>query len=73
MLSSRPGQNIPAQFIEIMRNHDETSAILRGSLSMRVVTFATAVKLRALRDEMREYRRNAERLLRWNTDKGKQQ
>jgi hypothetical protein len=56
-------QNIPEQFKEIMRNDRELSALKEKEL----IAFERAAMLIK---ERREYTRNAERILRWNTDKG---
>jgi hypothetical protein len=61
-------QNIPPLFKEITRNHAETAA-LRNADAV-VVPLAAVSNLKRLRDEMSEYRRGAERALRWNTNKG---
>jgi hypothetical protein len=56
-------QVIPAQFIEIMRN-DRERALLKAQ---PIIDFNKGA---ALIKERREYTRNAERILRWNKDKG---
>jgi hypothetical protein len=56
-------QSIPDQFKEIMRN-DRERALLKAQ---PIIDFNKGA---ALIKERREYARNAERILRWNTDKG---
>ena len=56
-------QMIPAQFVEIMRNDRERAELK----AMPVISFADCG---ALIRERRDYTRNAERILRWNKDKG---
>lgn len=56
-------QSIPAQFKEIMRNDKEREALY----ALPAIPFHKMVEL--IR-ERRQYSRQAEKLLRWNTDKG---
>ena len=58
-------QNIPAQFEEIIRNHRE-QAELKKKILTGTTTKADWKELHRLRREMREYRRNAEKILKWN-------
>lgn len=59
--------HVPALFQEIMRNHNEQQAILDKGETMSTEEWC---RLRELKDEMKEYRRAAEKALHWNADKG---
>jgi len=63
-------QHIPPLFKEIMRNHADVVRVRAAIRTTSVVSWNTALSLRALHNEMREYRRAAEIALRWNTNKG---
>lgn len=58
---------IPDLFKEIIRNHNEQQAITDKGEHMSTDEW---VKLGALKLEMKEYRRGAEKALHWNADKG---
>lgn len=63
MTLSNKKQSIPPLFKEIIRNDNER-ADLRAQA---VIPFETACRLRR---ERRDYRREAEKVLHWNVDKG---
>ena len=60
-------QVIPAQFEEIMRNHREQATLKKKMfLEPNPTRESDWKELHRLRREMREYRRNAEKILKWN-------
>lgn len=59
-------QCIPGLFMEIMRNQAERQALAAPPL----ITMGEVRQHATLMREMAEYRRGAERALRWNIDKG---
>ena len=64
---SNAKQRIPEVFIHIINNQSERAYLKAG----KVIPFKAVQRYRALRDDMnKSLRPAAERLLRWNTDKG---
>lgn len=59
-------QNIPVLFQEIMRNDRERAEIK----SLDVIPDGALEKYRWLRRERQDYRKAAEEMLHWNTNKG---
>lgn len=71
---SNAKQNIPAQFVEIMRNQDEQRALKKKMFSEPKPTLKKDwQELLRLKKEMNEYRKNAERILKNNPGTGKSQ
>jgi hypothetical protein len=63
-------QRIPALFEEIMRNHRDVACLKAVVTKSSIVPWHAVLSLKRLRAEMREFRRGAEKALRWNVDKG---